>query len=299
MVETRETVTYLNGRFIPHSQALADLSEHNSQSAGGFYDAERTFGGEVFKLREHLQRLYRGLEDARIDPETSLDDMEAIALDVLKANRPLLKPGEDFILGQVVSIGPTSASGGPQGVNVILHCQFLDFSKFASSYDLGVRVVTPVTYAVPAQPASAGADGTAQDTMSLMSDDEGNISECRHANFMFVKDGRIKLPDRRNVLPGISMETVLELAESLEVPVDEGDYCAGDVYSADEAFVSGTRFCLLPVATLNGVSVGEELPGTVTRRLLGAWSEKVGVDIVQQARNNLPPERPGTQIIDR
>lgn len=133
-----------------------------------------------------------------------------------------------------------------------------------------------------------------------MTDDEGDITECRHANSMFVKDGCIKLPDRRNVLPGISMEAVLEFADSLDIPVDEGDYSTGDVYVADEAFVSGTRFCVLPVATLNGVRLGDEVPGSVARRVLGAWSEAVGVDIAQQAVNNLPPERPGgTQIINR
>ena len=299
MAESQQTVTYLNGRFIPHSEALAEMSENESQSAGGFYDAERTFGGQVFKLRQHLERLYRGSEHASIDPDMSLDEMEGVALEVLEANRKLLKPEQDFILGQVVSIGPKPSAGGPRGANVIVYCQFIDFSEFARSYSRGVRVVTPVTYAVPPQPSSAGGDGAQQETMPLMTDGEGNVTECRHANFMFVKDGRIGLPNRRNVLPGISMETVLELAESVGVPVDEGDYSSGDVYDADEAFVSGTRFCLLPVATLNGVSVGDEVPGAVTGRLLSAWSERVGMDIAQQALNHLPPERPGTQIITR
>jgi hypothetical protein len=195
----------------------------------------------------------------------------------------------------VVSVGPAASGGAKPGVNVILHCQFIDFTEFAQGYGSGVRVVTPVTYSVPPQ----AADGAGQETMSLMTDDEGDITECRHANFMFVKDGRIKLPDRRNVLPGISMEAVLEFAESLDIPVDEGDYSSADVYDADEAFVSGTRFCVLPVATLNGVKLSDEVPGSVTRRLLGAWSDAVGVDIAQQAMSNLPPERPGgTQIIN-
>jgi branched-subunit amino acid aminotransferase/4-amino-4-deoxychorismate lyase len=107
---------------------------------------------------------------------------------------------------------------------------------------------------------------------------------------MFVRDGRIKLPDRSKVLPGISMATILDLAEPLGIGVDEGRYSTHDVYDADEALVSGTRYCLLPVATVNGVSLGHEIPGPVTRRLIEAWSQKVGLDFVDQALSHLPAE---------
>jgi branched-chain amino acid aminotransferase len=285
MNEPREMVAYLNGRIVPYSQALAGLSESGAESAGGHYDAERTFGGQVFKLREHLQRLYRSLDFAHLDPGMTLEEMEATTMQVVEANLPLLASGGDFIVGQIVSAAPTPPSDGPGGVNVVIRCQFIDFAAFAHGYSRGVRVVTPVTYSGPPQPSS---DGAGQETLSLMMDDEGNITECRHANFMFVRDGRIKLPNRQNVLPGISMETVLELAESLEIPVDEDNYNSHDVYVADEAFVSGTRYCLQPVVTLNGLSLGQGVPGPVVGRLLAAWSEQVGVNFVQQAVDHLP-----------
>ena len=65
-----------------------------------------------------------------------------------------------------------------------------------------------------------------------MSTQEGVLTECQGANFMLVDDGRIKLPDRSNVLHGISMETVLELAQTLDIPVDEGEYSTYDAYEA-------------------------------------------------------------------
>ena len=288
MAQTRELVAYLNGRFVPYSEAVAVMDEGQSRSSGGLYDAERTFNGQVFKLRQHLQRLYRGLEFARIDPGMSLEEMEAATLEVLEANRPQMETGDDLILGQVVSVVATSGSNAKPDVDVAIYCNFIDFAAFAQRYITGVRVVTPVTYAVPGLQSSDGAEGAVLETMPLLTDAEGNITECRHANFMFVRQGRIKLPDRRKVLPGISMETALDLAGSLEIPVDEDDYCTADVYIADEAFVSGTRYCLLPVATLNGVNLGQEVPGPVTRRMLAAWSERVGVDFVQQALDHLP-----------
>ena len=128
----------------------------------------------------------------------------------------------------------------------------------------------------------------------MLTNEEGDITECTGANFMFAQDGRIKLPDRRNVLPGVSMHTALELANHLGIGVDEGDYSAYDVYIADEAFISSTRYCVLPVATLNGLHVGEELPGPVTRKLLQAWRDLVGVDFVKQALDRLPPEARGS-----
>ena len=103
-----------------------------------------------------------------------------------------------------------------------------------------------------------------------------------------MKDGRIRLPNRQNVLPGISMETILELAESQGIPVDESDYSMFNVYESEEAFVSGTRYCMLPVATLNGLTVGADMPGPVTRNLLGAWSERVDMDFVEQALGSAP-----------
>ena len=111
----------------------------------------------------------------------------------------------------------------------------------------------------------------------------GFITECQGANFMFVMDGRIKLPDRRNVLPGISMHTVLELAGEIGIGVDEGLYSPSLIYGADEAFVSSTRYCMLPVATLNGFRVGRSTPGEITEKLTSAWKNMVGMDFVQQA----------------
>ena len=289
MTDQRELVMYLNGECMAQTQAVEALKGMQIDS-GGFYDAERTFDGRVFKLRQHLERLYRGLEGTNIDPGMSLDEIEKSTLRVLAKNRALLKPGDEFTIRQVVSLDSTGLSDGKRGVNVIIYCQPLDFAEFAWSFTNGVRIVTPPTYGVPRQASPDEVRGGSQPTFPLMSDQEGNITECAGANFMFVRDGRIKLPDRRNVLPGVSMQTVLELADAINVAVDEDDYSPGGIYGAGEAFISSTRFCLLPVATINGLTLSEELPGPVTSRLLEAWRDMVGLDFVQQAQDHLPPD---------
>ena len=264
------------------------MREAGLESTGGFYDVERTFGGSLYRLDDHLARLYRGLEHTGLDPGMTMGEMAALTSRLMDENAPRLGPGQDFIVTQVVSVAaPKGVGDGEDGgeepesersVNVAIYCQFLDFAPFALSYGYGVRVTTPATYAVPPTPKPAR-----QQSFPLMNDAEGNITECQGGNFMFVRDGRIKLPNRANVLPGVSMKTVLELAERVGLEVDEDDYSVGDVYLCDEAFVSSTRFCMLPVASINGLGIGSEMPGPVTRRLQDAWVDEVGFDFIKQA----------------
>ena len=101
------------------------------------------------------------------------------------------------------------------------------------------------------------------------------------------------MPNRSGALVGESMMTVAELAERLDIPVDEGFYTPYDVYNADEAFLTAGTFCMLPVGSIDRRPLNKTAPGPVTKRILDAWSEMVGVDIVAQIREqarsrNLP-----------
>ena len=275
-------MAYFNGEHMPLAEVVQAMKEAGLESAGGFYDVERTFGGSLYRLDDHLARLYRGLEYSGIDPGVTREQMASLTTQLVSSNREGIGPGQDLLVTQIVSVGTvaddTDDSGDGRPVSVAIYCQILDPLPFALSYGYGVRVVTPTTYAVPpvARPRR-------QLSFPLMTDAEGNITECQGGNFMFVRDGRIKLPDRSNVLAGVSMKAVLELAKGMAIGVDEDDFCTGDVYLAEEAFVSSTRFCLLPVATVNGLGIGAELPGPVTRRLLDAWIEEASFDFVKQA----------------
>ena len=283
MSERPETLVYLNGRLMPYGEAVAAMKDGGFESAGGFYDAERTFHGRLFKLRQHLDRLYNGLRHSKIDPGMSLDEMARITLDLLERNLPTLDAGRELTVSQVVSVIPDTSAEGGKKVNVVIYCQPIDFSQFAQSYVKGVRVVTPPTYGVQPRGAASEPRKGGQAVYPLMWDAEGNVTECRGGNFMFARGGRVKLPHRRNVLPGVSMQTILELAAAAGILVDEDDYSMSSVYAAEEAFVSSTRFCLVPVDTVNGMRLSGELPGPVTRRLTRDWSELVGVDFVRQA----------------
>ena len=127
------------------------------------------------------------------------------------------------------------------------------------------------------------------EAMPLLLDVEGNITEPWGANFFFASGGTLKTASRHLVLEGITRDTVFDTAAALGLPVLEGDnFKPYDVYSADEAFVTATSFAVLPVCSLDGVRIGRRVPGPITRRLIRAVGEQMGVDLVAQALSHLP-----------
>jgi branched-chain amino acid aminotransferase len=122
------------------------------------------------------------------------------------------------------------------------------------------------------------------DAVALLLDLEGNVTETGGANFLIVQEDRIVSPSPRNILPGVSRKVVFELAAGLGIGTAEGDFQVHDVVNADEAFTTSTPYCLMPVTRANGIAIGSGRPGPFFARLAAAWSEEVGVDILDQIR---------------
>ena len=120
---------------------------------------------------------------------------------------------------------------------------------------------------------------------ALLIDPDGYITEGTGDNFFMVKDGCLFTPEGRNILRGISREYVFDLAEELKIDCVEKNIEPFDLYSADEAFLTGTPFCILPTTHLNSLPIGGGKMGEITKKLLSKWSENVGLDIVQQIKN--------------
>ncbi len=288
MTSQRDFLAFVNGRVMPHSDAVPILQRINARSAGGYYDSARTFGGKPFKLRQHIERLFNGLAYSKIDTGLSISDFATISTGLAETNHALMnRENAELTITQTVTVSRPNSADDLPGVDVAIYCEPLDVSGFARSYVEGVQIYTPGTYPEPQGQSTGDGKSGSIHTLPLMSNARGHITECRGANFMFVSDGRIKLPDRANVLPGVSMQTVLEIADLLGVAVDEGLYNQSELYRADEAFVSSTRYCLLPVASINGYPLGDSIPGPVTAKLLSRWKEIVGVDFVQRTLDSI------------
>ena len=133
---------------------------------------------------------------------------------------------------------------------------------------------------------------------SVLLDVDGNVTENKGGNFFIVTNGKLRTP-RTSVLEGISRGTVLEIADKLSIPSEECDLKPYDVITADEAFFTSTPYCLFPATKFNGTPIGEGKIGPVTRKLLSAWSDLVGLDIAQQALDQIKGKSCKTPADDR
>jgi branched-chain amino acid aminotransferase len=100
-----EGVVYLNGEFVPESKAKVSVFDRGFNGGEGVYEVTRSFGHKPFKLKEHLQRLYRSLRYTRIDCEIEFEEMERLSLEVFERNRKFLGMEDDYAIWQVISRG--------------------------------------------------------------------------------------------------------------------------------------------------------------------------------------------------
>ncbi len=299
-----ERIIYLNGAFVPESQAKVSVLDSGFNAGDGVYDVTRTFGHRPFKLREHTERLFRSLQYTRIDCGLSAEEMEKTTLEVLERNKPLLRENEDCALWQVVSRGVRSSNGNRvRGrATVTVYSVIVNFPEFASFYVEGAPVIIPSTRRIPPQCLESKAKITNKmnhnmavfeakqgdpRAIPLMLDIDGNLSETSAHNVFLVIDGKLCTPSDKNVLGGITRAVIFDLARGLGVEVVEGNYTPFDLYNAEEAFLASTSPTVIPVKTINGVAIGKGAPGPITLRLIGAWNNMVGIDIVDQALSHL------------
>ena len=120
--------------------------------------------------------------------------------------------------------------------------------------------------------------------LPILRDEDGNLTEGSGYNAFLVTNGVIRTPGDRSILQGVSRGMVFDLARQLDIPVAEEDLQPYDMYTSDEAFLATSTFCVMPVTVVDHREIGDGKPGPVTQQLLAAWSEAVGVDIVDQAR---------------
>ena len=293
----QERVAYVNGRIVPESEARVSIVDRGFILGDAVFDTTRTFGHKIFRLDEHLDRLFDSLRYTRIDPGMSRAKLAELTLQVLEANLPLLDQKDDYWVTQRVTRGTPNGDGG-YDPTVIVDCQPLPFLERSRYYRDGLPVRTPSVRRTPPESMSPRAkthnylnlvmgdlEVKAADpqALSILLDLDGNLCEGMGSNIFLVRDGELATPLDRYVLAGISRSVTFELAASLNLPVHQMDIDLFDAYAADEVFITSTSWCICPVSTINGSVVGAgRVPGPVTQRLQEAYSELVGIDIVRQ-----------------
>ena len=124
-----------------------------------------------------------------------------------------------------------------------------------------------------------------ENNWAMLLDHNGFIAEGTGNNFFMVKDKKVYTPKGIHALRGITRNYVIKLCKELKLQIIETDIEPFDVYNCDEAFVTATPFCMLPVVSLNGIKIGNGNRGSVFNKILEYWSEKVQLDIEKQIIN--------------
>ncbi|MCO6458060.1 MAG: aminotransferase class IV [Pirellulaceae bacterium] len=301
-------LVHLCGRLVPESEATISIFDSAVLLGDTVTESTRTFAHRPFKLDRHIARLFKSLKVTRIDAGCDAATMLRLTLEMFEANRSLLAERDDCWIVHNISRGRSVAGPDPtvqQGpATVMIYTLPLDLRGWAEFYDRGCHAVTAMSRMVPSQALDARVKNRSRMAYTLAEievklvdpqaqgvilDVEGKVAENKGGNLFAVADGCLKTPGTANCLAGISRETVLELAAELQIPARETDLLPYDLYTADELFFTSTPYCIMPATRFNGLSVGDGRVGPVTRRLLDAWSARVGLDIAGQARNQLRP----------
>lgn len=306
-MSTSGRLIYMNGEFVPEAEARISVYDSALMFGDMVFEMTRSFNKVQFKLREHLERLYAGLKILRIPVTMTIEEMERAVQETIERNDPVFSADDEHRIMIDVSRGLLGiyqdVVGLRKGPNVVI----ADFplrwtvANMGHLFDSGINAVIPSQRAIPGTlldpkiknrsrihylmanievSACAG-----EDNWALLLDPDGFIAEGTGDNFFIIKGNTVISPEGRNVLRGISRAYVMEeLAPQLGLKVEERNFEPYDVHTADEAFMTGTPFCMLPVTRLNGLGIGDGGVGPVFTRLLNAWSENVGVDIAGQIK---------------
>lgn len=297
---------YINGDYFLPDDAKISIFDAAVMLGDTVTESTRTFCHQPFKLEEHIDRLYKSLKVTRIDPGMTSAEMMALTLEVLAKNLPHVPVDEDVWIVHNISRGRSVAGADPTKqrsvATVIIFTQPMILVDWARFYQEGCHAVTPMSRAIPPQALDARIKNRSRmaytlaemevklvdpQAQGILLDIDGNVAENKGGNFFIVSEGVLKTPTTRNALTGMSRATVLELAAELEIPTEVTDFQLYDIYTADEAFFTSTPYCMMPATRINGLPVGDGQVGNITKRLLAAWSERVGMDIVGQAMRQL------------
>ncbi len=295
-------VAHLNGRFVPASDCRLAVYDLGIVLGAAVTDFLRTFNGRPYRVRDHVERLYRSARYAYIEPPVSLERSIEITHELIEHNIAAT-PGAELGVVYYLTAGINEIYAGSAGTSepstptYVQHTFPLPFHLWKPMFLDGAHCVTPATRHWPPECLSSKIKhrnrlhmwiGEQQahladpEAVPLYLDLHGNITETGGSNFVIYSGGRVVSPRSNNVLRGISLTALVELLEEMDIPFVEDDIHIYDAVNADEAWLPTTPYCLGPVTKINGCPVGNGAPGALWRRVIDRWSEKVGKNIYRE-----------------
>lgn len=300
-------LAYVNGRLVQASQAVVPVYDQGFVQGVTIAEQLRTFGGKLFRLDDHLKRLRRSLEIIQVDPGLTDEQFTTVALELVEHNHALLDQGDDLGLCIFVTPGPyPNLAAAPDIVpaeemrpRVVAHTFPIPFIQWSEKYvkgqDLAISSVRQVPTACwPAELKCRSrmhyylADKEAHQkhpgSRAVLLDESGAVVEASTANVLvYYKTEGFVAPPSDEVLPGISLSMLVQLADEMNIPFTRRRMLPGELLAADEVLLCSTSPCVLPVCKVDGQVVGDGRPGQRFHELIKAWSDKVGIDVIGQA----------------
>lgn len=281
-----ENLIYINGEYVSKAEARISIYDHGFLYGDGVFEGIRAYNGKVFKLDEHVDRLYDSAKAIKMNTPLSKGEMVEAILETLRRNeledayiRPIITRG-------VGDLGLDPRKCSEESQNVIIITQ-----EWGAMYgDLYEKGLTGVTVGVRRNPPNAlppnikslnylnnilakiEANAKGGDE-AIFLDVHGNVSEGSGDNLFIVKNGDILTPPTLNNLKGITRRATIDLARSIGYTVREINLGLFDLYTADEVFVTGTAAEVCPMTTIDGRSIADGKVGPITRRLMSEFHE--------------------------
>lgn len=281
----KQGVIYIDGEFLPEAEAKISVFDHGLLYGDGIFEGIRFYNGRVFRLEEHLDRLWDSARSICLEIPMSKEEMTEALLETIRRNGM-----RDGYIRQIVTRGVGNLGLNPLQCKrpsvIIITATIALYSE--EVYRNGLTVVTCATRRMSAaalNPAVkslnylnnvmarieanlAGADE------ALMLNDAGNVAECTADNVFIIKKGHVFTPPiTAGALRGITRSVAFDAAIELGYPMTEADITRHDVFTADECFLTGTAAEVIPVIKADGRPIGTGKPGPMTARIIAKFRE--------------------------
>ncbi len=299
-------IVYFNGRFLPEREARLSIYDSALLLGDMAYEVTRTIRQRPYRLRDHLERLWRSLAVLRIDPLLSIEALEQITLETLAQNLPLEGADVDWNIMHDVSRGPgddyhTAFATEEMRPTVLVSCFPLTekLARLAPSFTSGVDLVVPAQRSIPSivldshfksrsrvhfQLANLQARELLPGSTAALVDPDGYLTEGTSGNLFCVEQGQLITPTARNILPGVTRDLVLQLASCLGIPATETDLTVERARRCEEMFVTSTSIGILHARSFQRRTIGNGKLGPLTSRLRAALYEEIGLDFSAQSQ---------------
>ncbi len=283
-----EPKVYINGKLYPKDEARVSVFDHGLLYGDGVFEGIRCYNSNVFKLTEHIDRLYDSAKSISLELQMTKAELKDAVLDTLKANnlkdsyirlvvtRGVGKLGldpfnctEPQLIIITDSIQLYSKELYEKGLDAIIVKTIRNHSKALNPTVKSMNYLNNILAKIECINAGA-AEG-------IMLNADGYVAECTGDNIFIVKKSEIITPPASaGILIGITRNVVIELAKEAGISVREEQLTPDDLYNADECFLTGTAAEIIPVANIDGRKVATGKPGKITLNLLKDYQELTG-----------------------